>query len=155
MTRYFTPAALAPLYLPGGESDSVVALLREAPPPLRITSLHSLEMVDRLRASPRAAGLWQQDRRAGYFEVNELSLGDLVRRAEDLVLFGPKLISPLLLLHVAAALEMECAEFVDFGEPLRAAARRAGLRVLPESLLPSEPPPATVAAVPAGLASEP
>ena len=108
--------------------------IRDTPPPLQITSLHLLEMAKRLRESPRAREYWRQDRRAGYFEVHELSLGDLARRAEALLSEGSE--SPTLTdsLHLAAALEMECAEFVDFSEPLRRAAHRACLRVLPETL---------------------
>lgn len=141
MTRYFTPGALAALYLPGEWSHSVIGLIHETPPPLRITSLHLLEMAEQLRDSPRALDLWRQDRRAGYFEVSELALGDLVRRAETLLPDTSESITTIGLLHLAAALEMECAEFVDFAGSMREAACAAGLRVLPEALTTVESAP--------------
>lgn len=137
MSRYFTPAALGCVYLPSPETARAIDLLRETVPPLRIGALHLLEMAERLRESRSAVELWRQDRRAGYYEMTELSLGDLARRAEQLAASGSGEVTgfppttPLDWLHVAAALEMECAEFVDFHPGVRAAARQAGLSVLP------------------------
>jgi len=141
MSRYFTPAALGQVYLPGPETPLAIDLLRETVPPLRIGALHLLEMAERLSESPRAAELWRQDRRKGYYEMTELSLGDLARRAEALAapMVGTFQVTVLDWLHVAAALEMECTEYVDFQPGVRAAARQAGLFVLPIATEPGAP----------------
>lgn len=134
MSRYFTPAALVKVYRSEFHSTVAIALLQETQPPLRLSSLHRLEMDLQLRTSPNALKHWHADQATGLYEFAEASLTGLVSRALELATDSASQMDSATSLHLAAALELGCTEWVSFDPISRLAATETGLKVSPTIL---------------------
>lgn len=134
MSCYFTPDALIKVYRSEIESPAAIALLQETPPPLRLSSLHCLELDLELRSSPNASKHWHDDQALGLYEFVDASVTGLVSRALELATDSTIQMDPATWLHLATALELSCTEWVSFDPIARSAASAAGLKVLPAGL---------------------
>jgi predicted nucleic acid-binding protein len=145
LNTYFDTGVLVKAYVFEPGTGKVLALIRQTKPPIPLTHLHRIEIRNALRlkcgrgeiteAEMRASlRLLQDDIQAGRLEKATYELAGLFQRAESLS--SKHAISTLArtleILHVAAALEIGCKEFVSFDKKQRDLAGRERLKILPD-----------------------
>jgi uncharacterized protein len=144
LRTYFDPSVLVKAYVAEAGTPEALALIRQVKPPIPLTHLHSIEIRNALRlkcgrgeiteTELRAAlRLFEDDVIAGRLEMAIYELVGLFQRAESLSSKHATftLARTLDILHVAAALEIGCKEFVSFDERQRSLAVREKLKVSP------------------------
>ena len=147
MKTYFDTGVLIKAYVPEADSPKALVLIRQVKPPIPITHLHNIEIRNALRLKcgrgeiteiemKASLRLFDDDIAAGRLERPPYELAGLFQRAESLS--GKHAISTLArtldILHVAAALEIGCKQFVSFDKRQRNLAGREQLKVSPASL---------------------
>lgn len=147
MKAYFDTGVLVKAYAVEPGTPEALALILQVKPPVPFTHLHGIEIRNALRlkcgrgeiteAEMRAAlRLLQDDIDAGRLERPTYELAGLFQRAESLS--GKHAISTLArtldILHVAAALEIGCEQFVSFDKRQRNVAVLERLKIIPRSI---------------------
>ena len=144
MKTYFDTSVLVRAYAPEITTSVALALIRRVKPPIPLTHLHRIEIRNALRLKhgrgeiteaelSAALRLFQDDIDAGRLDLPTYELAALFHRTESLSNkhTTSTLVRTLDILHVAAALEIGCREFVSFDERQRTLAARERLKVLP------------------------
>ena len=146
MNTYFDTGVLVKAYVFETGTREALALIRRTKPPIPLTHLHGIEIRNALRlkcgrgeiteVEMRASlRLLQDDIDAGRLEKATYELAGLFQRAESLSSKHAiaTLARTLDILHVAAALEIGCKEFVSFDNRQRSLAGRERLKIFPSS----------------------
>jgi predicted nucleic acid-binding protein len=144
LNTYFDTGVLVKAYVFETGTPEALALIKRVKPPIPLTHLHGIEIRNALRlkcgrkeiteAEMKASlHLFQDDIEAGRLERAAYELAGLFQRAE---LLSSKhasltLARTLDILHVAAALEIGCKEFISFDKRQRNLAHRERLRIWP------------------------
>lgn len=141
---YVDTGILVKLYVKETTTPQAIALVLSFPAPLPLTHIHELEVCNALRLKQGRGELTTQaleaalrdfrsDIEAGRYERPAYDLVSVFIRAEELSRqhTATTKCRSLDVLHVAAAQEIGSREFASFDERQRAAARVAGLTVLP------------------------
>jgi predicted nucleic acid-binding protein len=146
LKTYFDSGVLVKAYVFEAGTPEALALIRRVRPPIPLTHLHGIEIRNALRlkcgrseiteAEMKAAlRLFQGDIGAGRLEKASYELAGLFDRVESLS--SKHAISTLArsldILHVAAALEIGCKEFVSFDKRQRNLASLEKLKILPRA----------------------
>ena len=147
MKTYFDTGVLVKVYIQEQNSADAIALLSRVAPPIPFTHLHTLELLTAIRLkrfreeiTPReersAIGLVQADLASKRLQLPNYDLIQVFHRGEVLsaryaAAFGTRTLD---ILHVAAALEAGCKEFVSFDERQRKVAAKMRLAVIPRDL---------------------
>lgn len=150
VSAYFDSGVLVKNYCRELTSPQAISLILAEPLPLPLTHLQEAEIRNALRlklfrreitssALKGALSLLEEDIREGRFERPIHDTGSVYRRAEVLsnrhtVATGARMLD---ILHVAAALEIGSARFVSFDQRQRAVAKKAGLKVIPKTMVSS------------------
>lgn len=144
MKTYFDTGVLVKAYVFETGTREALALLRQAKPPVPLTHLHGIEIRNALRLKcgrgaitetemKASLQLFQDDIDAGRLERAPYELASWFERAE--LLSGRYATSTLArtldILHVAAALEIGCKEFVSFDKRQRSLASLEKLKISP------------------------
>ena len=144
MKTYFDTGVLVKVYIREQNSPDAIALLSKVAPPIPFTHLHALELLTAIRLkrfreeiTPReersAIGMVQADLATRRLQLPNYDLIQVFHRAEVLsakyaATVGTRTLD---ILHVAAALEAGCKEFVSFDERQRKVATKVRLAVMP------------------------
>ena len=146
MNTYFDTGVLVKAYVFEPGTLEAMALIKRVKPPIPLTHLHGIEIRNALRLKcgrkeitelemKASLRLFQADIDAGRLEKGSYELAGLFQRAESLS--SKHAISILActldILHVAAALEIGCKEFVSFDKRQRSLASLEKLKILPVS----------------------
>ena len=147
LKTYFDTGVLVKVYLQEQNSADAIELLSRVGPPIPFTHLHTLELLTAIRLkrfrkeiSPgeerTAIGMVNADLVSKRLQLPNYDLIQVFHRAEGLsaryaAAVGTRTLD---ILHVAAALEARCNEFVSFDERQRKVAAKARLLVLPREL---------------------
>jgi len=145
---YFDSGVLVKNYCRELTSPQAIALILAEPPPLPLTHLQEAEIRNALRlklfrremtapALKGALSLLDEDIRAGRFVRPAYQASSVYRRAELLsrqhtTTTGARMLD---ILHAAAALEIGAVRFVSFDLRQRAVAKKAGLKVIPKTMI--------------------
>lgn len=144
MNTYFDTGVLVKAYVFETGTREALALIRQAKPPIPLTHLHAIEIRNALRlkrgrreiteaAMAASLRLFQDDIDAGRLEKAPYELASSFQRAELLSSkYGTSTLARTLdILHVAAALEIGCKEFVSFDKRQRRLASLEKLKISP------------------------
>jgi len=144
MTVYCDTGVLVKSYVFESNSPEAIALLDAAGLPLAISHFHAVEIPNAIRlkrfrkditAAQEAESLraFQADVDAGRLAYLTYDLAAVFIRASSLSAKYSNTLGTrsLDILHVAAALEAECVEFISFDERQRKLAAKEGLKVSP------------------------
>lgn len=144
MNTYFDTGVLVKMYVQEENSAEALALIRKAELPLPLTHLHEIELSTAIRLKrfrnelslveeKEALRLLATDVVEGRLQRPEYDLAMVFHRGEALsarhaAISGARSLD---LLHIAAALEINCRRFCSFDERQRRVAAREGLTVVP------------------------
>lgn len=144
MDVYIDTGILVKLYVKETTTPQAITLVLNFPTPLPLTHIQELEIRNALRLKQGRGELTEREAAAALYDFqSDIEAGRYERPAYNLVsvFTGAEDISrkhatttkcrSLDVLHVAAAREIGCREFVSFDERQRAVARATGLNVLP------------------------
>ena len=150
MKTYFDSGVLVKAYIDEPDATAARTLIAQTGASIPLTSLHEIEVRNTLRVKVGRGDIGESDLEMALRVVDEdISAGRLRRPVCDLsAIFiraealsarhaASTLARSLDLLHVAAALELGCAEFVSLDERQRKVAAREGLKVIPHRLVKS------------------
>lgn len=145
---YFDSGVLVKNYCRELTSPQAISFILAEPLPLPLTHLQEAEIRNALRlklfrremsasALKGALSLLDEDIREGRFERPAYHAGAVYRRAEFLsrhhtATTGARMLD---ILHVAVALEIGAVRFVSFDQRQRAVAKKAGLKVVPKTMI--------------------
>jgi predicted nucleic acid-binding protein len=144
LKTYFDTGVLVKAYAVEPGTVEALALIRQVKPPIPFTHLHGIEIRNALRLKCGRGEITETEMRAslrllhddidaGRLERPVFELAALFQRAESLS--GKHAISTLTrtldILHVAAALEIGCNQFVSFDKRQRNLASLEKLKILP------------------------
>ena len=144
LSTYFDTGVLVKAYVFERGTPEALALIRRVRPPIPLTHLHGIEIRNALRLKcgrseitevemKASLRLFQDDINAGRLEAATYELAGLFQRAESLSNrhATATLARTLDILHVAAALEIGCTDFVSFDKRQRSLAGLEKLRISP------------------------
>jgi predicted nucleic acid-binding protein len=144
LKTYFDTGVLVKAYVFETGTREALALIRQAKPPIPLTHLHGIEIRNALRLKcgrreitetemTASLRLFQDDVDAGRLERPPYELVSLFQRAELLSsrYATSTLARTLDILHVAAAIEIGCKEFVSFDKRQRSLASLEKLKLSP------------------------
>ncbi len=143
MKTYLDSSAMVKLYVPEAHSAVVSTFAQSLPHPIACSHLHDLEIRNGLRlklfrgesaadAVDGSLRLLDEDLRSGVLVRPDLNWLDVFRLAETLSkrLSSAMGVRSLDLLHIASALLLQAESFLTFDNRQRAAARKAGLKIV-------------------------
>jgi predicted nucleic acid-binding protein len=147
LNTYFDTGVLLKVYVQELNSAEAIALVSKIAPPIPFTHFHTIELFTAIRLKRFRAEINANEEKTAIqvlraditnerLQLPDYDLLQLFRRAEVLsakyaAIFGTRTLD---ILHVAAALEAECTEFVSFDERQRKVAAKERLTVVPHQL---------------------
>jgi predicted nucleic acid-binding protein len=147
LNTYFDTGVLLKVYVQELNSAEAIALVSKFAPPIPFTHFHTIELFTAIRLKRFRAEINANEEKTAIqvlraditnerLQLPDYDLLQLFRRAEVLsakyaAIFGTRTLD---ILHVAAALEAECTEFVSFDERQRKVAAKERLTVVPHQL---------------------
>ena len=147
MKTYFDTGILVKVYIQEQNSAQAIMLLSSVLPPIPFTHLHTLELLTAIRLKRfrreitpseerTAIDLVRADLSSKRLQLPKYDLVQVFHRAEFLSAryAGTVGTRTLDILHVAAALESGCREFVSFNERQRKLAAKVRLAVIPDAV---------------------